>query len=44
MKQWKLLVEAYQGWTLNEVRSLSPRERLNWLEIARESGKLVKNE
>jgi hypothetical protein len=43
MSQWKTLVDAYQGWSLNEIRSLSVRERLNWLEIAREYGKVIKN-
>jgi len=43
MTQWKTLVDAYPGWSLTEVRSLTPRERLNWLEIAREYGKVVKN-
>ena len=44
MKQWRTLVDAYQGWSLNEVKLLSPRERLNWLEVAREDGKVTKNE
>jgi hypothetical protein len=43
MAQWKTLADAYQGWSLNEIRSLSPRERLNWLEVAREYGKVVLN-
>jgi hypothetical protein len=29
------------GWTLSEIKDLSPRERLNWLEIARAAGKVV---
>jgi len=43
MNQWKTLVDAFQGWSLSEVKSLSPRERFNWLEIGREYGKVVKN-
>jgi len=43
MTQWKTLVDAYPGWTLKEIKELSPRERLNWLEVAREYGKVVKN-
>jgi hypothetical protein len=40
--QWKLLTENYPGWTLTEIKELSPRERINWLEIAKEDGKVSK--
>jgi hypothetical protein len=41
IEQWGLLAEVYAGWTLSEIKDLSPRERLNWLEIARAKGRLV---
>lgn len=43
MNQWKTLVDAYQGWSLYEIKALSPRERLNWLEVGREFGKVIKH-
>ena len=43
MNQWSALAESYPGWTLKEVQKMSPRERLNWLEIARERGKVKKS-
>lgn len=44
MRQWMTLVQAYSGWSLTEVKMLSVRERLNWLEAGRELGKVTKNE
>jgi hypothetical protein len=29
------ITTEYEGWTLTEIRNLSPRERKNWLEIAK---------
>ena len=43
MRQWMTLVEAYSGWSLNDIKSLSVRERLNWLEAGRELGKVTRN-
>jgi len=43
MNQWSALAEVYSGWSLKEIKKLSPRERINWLEIAREKGKVKKN-
>jgi hypothetical protein len=34
MAEWKKLTELYKGWTLTEVKELSPRERDNWLKIS----------
>lgn len=34
MRSWTILIRLYQGWTLSEVKDLSPRERRNWIEIA----------
>jgi hypothetical protein len=42
IRDWKVLTENYPGWTLNEIKDLSPRERINWLELAREDGKVKK--
>jgi hypothetical protein len=42
MSEWAALTESYSGWTLSEIKDLSRRERLNWLEVARESGKIVR--
>jgi hypothetical protein len=40
---WASLSRLYKGWTLTEIRDMSYRERLNWLEIARVNGKVVKD-
>jgi len=29
---YELLTQMYPGWTLTEIRNLSSRERINWLE------------
>jgi hypothetical protein len=42
MTQWTALSASYTGWSLTEIQELSPRERNNWLEIAREYGLVVK--
>lgn len=42
MYEWKLLATSFSGWTLSEIRELTPRERKNWLEVAREIGKVVR--
>jgi hypothetical protein len=34
MKSWGYLLRLYPGWGLEEVKSLSPRERKNWLEMS----------
>jgi hypothetical protein len=33
--------KVFTGWTLTEIREMSPRERTNWLEMARVYGKVV---
>jgi FtsZ-interacting cell division protein ZipA len=43
MATWMALSKLFNGWTLTEIRELSYRERLNWLEMARVSGKVVKD-
>lgn len=41
LKAWLLITQAFPGWTLTEIKELTPRERINWLEMARENGKVV---
>lgn len=33
-RSWVALSKAYPGWGLEEIRSLSPRERLNYIQLA----------
>lgn len=35
MEDWTGLTATYTGWGLEEIKSLSPRERVNWLTLAR---------
>jgi hypothetical protein len=37
-----VLSKEFTGWTLTEIKELSPRERKNWLEVAKEYKKVVK--
>jgi hypothetical protein len=32
--EWAALTQMYEGWTLEDIKGLSKRERSNWLEIA----------
>jgi hypothetical protein len=41
-EEWTALTEAYSGWSLTEIKSLSPRERKNWLDAAVFNKKLVR--
>jgi hypothetical protein len=43
MAEWKALTISFPGWSLTEICELSSRERKNWLEVAREQGKVVMN-
>lgn len=36
MYQWMTLLQKFPSWTLETVQQLSPRERINWLELAKE--------
>jgi hypothetical protein len=40
--QWSTISKYFTGWSLDEVKELSPRERLNWLEIIREAKGIVR--
>jgi hypothetical protein len=33
--EWAALTQSFRGWTLTEIKQLSPRERKNWLQIAK---------
>lgn len=33
-RSWVALSKAYPGWSLEEIQSLSPRERLNYIQLA----------
>jgi hypothetical protein len=43
MREWAIIAQSFSGWNLTEIKGLSPRERENWLEIARETGRLVRS-
>jgi hypothetical protein len=36
-----LISDIRPGWTINDIKEMSFRERFNWLEIAKEEGKVV---
>jgi hypothetical protein len=42
MREWALIAQSFSGWNLTEIKELSQRERKNWLEVARETGRLVR--
>jgi hypothetical protein len=44
MAEWALLTLSFPGWTLTEIKDMSRRERNNWLEVARELGKVVRKD
>jgi hypothetical protein len=31
---WMVISNLFPGWSLTEIKSLSPRERKNWMDIA----------
>jgi hypothetical protein len=35
MIEWGNLSRFYPGWTLSEIKDLTPADRKNWFEIAR---------
>lgn len=43
MLDWSSLAYSYPGWSLAEIKTLSPRERDNWLQIASQLGKVARN-
>jgi hypothetical protein len=40
LEELALISFSFSGWNLEEIKCLSPRERTNWLEIARFFGKV----
>jgi len=40
LEEWALISISFTGWTLNEIKEISPRERTNWLEMANFFGKV----
>ena len=36
MHQWMKLLTKFPSWSLETIKDLSPRERLNWLALAKE--------
>jgi len=42
MSEWGALAISFDGFSLNEIKELSPRERSNWLEMAIGANKLVR--
>lgn len=35
MYEWSTIAVSFKGWGLSDIKELSPRERQNWLEVAR---------
>jgi hypothetical protein len=42
LAEWLVLTHHYTGWTLTEIKDLSPRERTNWIALANELGKALR--
>jgi hypothetical protein len=42
MAEWVALTISYPGWSLNDIKKMSNRERNNWLEIAKNQGRLLR--
>ena len=42
LREWQLISEVFVGWTLEEVKGLTPRERKNWIELGKEMGRVVR--
>jgi hypothetical protein len=36
-----MLSQAFPGWSLSDLKEMTPRERRNWFELAKEDGRLV---
>jgi hypothetical protein len=43
LAEWAGLAKSFAGWSLNDIKELSPRERFNWLAIAKEYGFIAKD-
>jgi hypothetical protein len=42
MEDWSAIASSYPGFSLAEIKEMTPVERHNWLELARENGKVVR--
>jgi hypothetical protein len=42
MFEWASLTIGFSGWSLTEVKEMSPRERANWIQVAKGLGRLGK--
>jgi hypothetical protein len=43
--EWSALTQTYRGWTLEDIKNMSKRERTNWLEVAKiRSGRSLNGE
>jgi hypothetical protein len=42
MAEWVALTISYPGWSLESIREMSSRERNNWLEIAKNQGRIIR--
>jgi hypothetical protein len=35
MYEWSTIAVSFRGWGLSDIKDMSPRERKNWLEVAK---------
>jgi hypothetical protein len=42
MAEWVALTMSYPSWSLEDIRGMSSRERYNWLEIAKNQGRIIR--
>jgi hypothetical protein len=43
MRDWASIALSYPGFSLSEIKEMTPIERNNWLELATEFGRVVRN-
>jgi hypothetical protein len=42
MFEWALVSRSYPGWGYNEIKSMTYRERKNWIEMSKAYGVLAR--
>jgi hypothetical protein len=42
MAEWVALTMSYPSWSLKDIKKMSPKERHNWLEIAKNQGRIIR--
>ena len=42
MFEWALISRSYPGWGYNEIKSMTYRERKNWIEMSKAYGVLAR--